>query len=285
MTGSANDGYETRWAIDPSSAAAMDTAALRRNFLIERLFVPGEVALTYSHYDRMVVGGAMPAGDAPLPLHPIRPIGTEAFLQRRELLVVNIGGEGSVEADGRTFVLANRDMLYLGMGTQDVQFRARAGTVPKFYLLSAPAHQSHAATLLTMQGAKRLELGASETSNKRSIFQYIHSEAEVRTCQLVAGITIFSPGSIWNTMPPHVHDRRMEAYLYFDLPETGRVFHMMGEPNETRHIVVANEQAVLSPAWSIHAGVGTASYAFVWGMAGDNVDYTDVDPVAVADLT
>ena len=176
-------------------------------------------------------------------------------------------------------------MLYLGMGTQSVEFQAGTDAAPpKFYLLSAPAHRKHANRLLSIKSAKRLDLGAPETCNKRSIFQFIHPEAEVRTCQLVAGITTFAPGSVWNTMPAHVHDRRMEAYLYFDLPETARVFHMMGEPQETRHIVVANEQAVLSPAWSIHSGVGTASYTFVWAMAGDNIDYTDVDPVRMEDL-
>ena len=154
----------------------------------------------------------------------------------------------------------------------------------KFYLLSAPAHQAHPSMLLKIDKAKRLDLGAAETCNKRSIFQFIHPESPAKTCQLVVGLTTFAPGSVWNTMPCHIHDRRMEAYLYFDLPETARVFHMMGEPGETRHLVVGNEQAILSPGWSIHSGVGTASYTFIWAMAGDNVDYTDIDPVAIGDL-
>jgi len=279
---SAHTSFDMRWAIDPSTAAAMDTAALRANFLVEKLFSPGEILLSYTHYDRMVVGGAMPLSGEPLVLAAIKPMGTKAFLERRELLIVNVGAAGSVSTDGETFELASQDMLYLGMGTMDVAFRSDSGA--KFYLLSAPAHHKHPNRLLTFAGAKRLDLGTPETCNKRSIFQFIHPEADVRTCQLVAGITTFAPGSVWNTMPAHVHDRRMEAYLYFNLPETARVFHMMGEPQETRHLVVANEQAVISPAWSIHSGVGTASYTFVWAMAGDNVDYTDIDPVAITDL-
>ena len=277
--------FDMRWAVDPTSAAAMDTAALRANFLVEKLFEPGKILLSYTHYDRMVVGGAMPVDGGALTLTPVKPMGSKSFLERRELLVVNIGADGIVHADGQTHYLQNRDMLYLGMGTESVEFQAGTDAAPpKFYLLSAPAHMKHANRLLTIKSAKRLDLGTPETCNKRSIFQFIHADAEVRTCQLVAGITMFAPGSVWNTMPAHVHDRRMEAYLYFDLPETARVFHMMGEPTETRHLVVANEQAVLSPAWSIHSGVGTASYTFVWAMAGDNIDYTDIDPVPVETL-
>ena len=276
--------YESRWAIDPDAAALMGTDELRQNFLIEELFVPGRVKLTYSHYDRMIVGGAMPA-DGPLALEPIRPTGTKAFLERRELMVVNIGGTGGVEVDGQYFAAGTRDMVYVGMGAASVSFDSTDKANPaKFYLLSAPAHQGHPSMLLKIDKAKRLDLGAPETCNKRSIFQFIHPESPARTCQLVVGLTTFAPGSVWNTMPCHIHDRRMEAYLYFDLPDTARVFHMMGEPDETRHLVVANEQAVLSPGWSIHSGVGTASYTFIWAMAGDNVDYTDIDPVAIGDL-
>lgn len=276
--------YESRWAIDPDAAALMGTDELRQNFLIEELFVPGRVKLTYSHYDRMIVGGAMPVDD-PLALEPIRPTGTKAFLERRELMVVNIGGAGGVEVDGQYFAAGTRDMVYVGMGTASVSFDSTDKANPaKFYLLSAPAHRAHPSMLLKIDKAKRLDLGAPETCNKRSIFQFIHPESPARTCQLVVGLTTFAPGSVWNTMPCHIHDRRMEAYLYFDLPDTARVFHMMGEPDETRHLVVANEQAILSPGWSIHSGVGTASYTFIWAMAGDNVDYTDIDPVAVGDL-
>ena len=283
MTESHTD-YESRWAIDPDAAALMGTDELRMNFLIEELFTPGRVKLTYSHYDRMIVGGAMPV-DGPLALEPIKPTGTKAFLERRELMVVNIGGPGGVEADGQYFAAGTRDMVYVGMGVGSVSFDSTDKANPaKFYILSAPAHQAYPSMLLKIDKAKRLDLGAPETCNKRSIFQFIHPESPAKTCQLVVGLTTFAPGSVWNTMPCHIHDRRMEAYLYFDLPETARVFHMMGEPDETRHLVVANEQAILSPGWSIHSGVGTASYTFIWAMAGDNVDYTDIDPVAIGDL-
>jgi 4-deoxy-L-threo-5-hexosulose-uronate ketol-isomerase len=282
MTGTTD--YESRWAIDPAAAELMGTDELRANFLIETLFTPGRINLTYTHYDRMVVGGAMPLGEA-LALEAIKPMGTKSFLARRELVAVNIGGAGTIEAGSESFAVGTRDMVYLGMGTEPVRLSsADAGNPAKFYLLSAPAHQAHPSMLLKIDGAKRLDLGTPETCNKRSIFQFIHPESPARTCQLVVGLTTFAPGSVWNTMPVHVHDRRMEAYLYFDLPDTARVFHMMGEPQETRHLIVANEQAILSPAWSIHSGVGTASYTFIWAMAGDNVDYTDIDPVAIGEL-
>jgi 4-deoxy-L-threo-5-hexosulose-uronate ketol-isomerase len=275
--------YESRWAIDPDAAALMGTDELRQNFLIETLFEPGRINLTYTHYDRMIVGGAVPT-DAPLALAAIKPTGTKAFLERRELIIVNIGGAGRVTCGSESFEVGTRDMVYLGMGTGEPSFAsADAANPAKFYLLSAPAHASYPSKLIRIADAIRLDLGTPETSNQRSIFRFIHPEG-AQTCQLVVGMTTFAPGSIWNTMPPHVHDRRMEAYLYFDLPETARVVHLMGEPDETRHLILANEQAVLSPAWSIHSGVGTAAYAFVWAMAGDNVDYTDVDAVAVGDL-
>ena len=284
MTDTSHTDHESRWAIDPEAAALMGTEELRQHFLIEALFVPGRVQLTYTHYDRMIVGGAMPGATA-LPLEAIRPTGTPTFLARREMVAANIGGPGRIHADGESFEVGTRDMVYLGMGLEDVRFESVSPEEPaRFYLLSAPAHQAYPALLLRQSDARRLDLGAPETSNQRSIFQYIHPQSPARTCQLVVGLTEFAPGSIWNTMPPHVHDRRMEAYLYFDLPEAARVFHFMGEPQETRHLVVANEQAVLSPAWSIHSGVGTAAYTFIWAMAGDNIDYTDVDPAPVETL-
>ncbi|MER9602249.1 5-dehydro-4-deoxy-D-glucuronate isomerase [Mesorhizobium sp. M0243] len=273
----------SRFAIDPVAAAAMGTDELRHNFHIDGLFQRGRISLTYTHYDRMIVGGAVPTG-APLPLEAIKPTGTKNFLDRRELIAVNIGGTGVITAGGQSFELQARDMLYLGMGTTDVSFASVDKTAPaKFYLLSAPAHQAWPSRLIRIGDAKRLDLGSKDTCNERSIFQFIHAEG-VKTCQLVVGMTQLAPGSVWNTMPCHVHDRRMEAYLYFDLAETARVFHFMGEPDETRHIVMSNEEAVLSPGWSIHSGAGTSNYAFIWAMAGDNVDYTDVDPVALGDL-
>jgi 4-deoxy-L-threo-5-hexosulose-uronate ketol-isomerase len=275
--------YTTRFAIDPAAAAAMGTDELRHNFHVPDLFVEGRINLTYSHYDRLIVGGATPA-DGPLLLEPVKPTGTKNFLDRRELIAVNIGGEGTVDVDGQSFTLDSRDMIYVGMGTAEVSFSSANPAKPaKFYLLSAPAHQSHPTRHIGIGDAKRLNLGSQATSNERSIFQFIHPEG-AKTCQLVVGMTQLAPGSVWNTMPCHVHDRRSEAYLYFGLDEKARVFHFMGEPDETRHLVIRNEEAILSPGWSIHSGCGTSNYAFVWAMAGDNVDYTDVDPIAMEDL-
>jgi len=275
--------FSSRFAIDPIAASAMGTDELRHNFHVAGLFQPGLVSLTYTHYDRMIVGGAMPA-DKVLPLEAIKPTGTEAFLDRRELVAVNIGGAGTVTADGLPYEVAARDMVYLGMGTQQVSFASGDSHQPaKFYLLSVPAHQAYPSRLIRVSDARRLDLGSQSTSNERSIFQFIHADG-AKTCQLVVGMTQLAPGSIWNTMPCHVHDRRMEAYLYFDLAEDARVFHFMGEPDETRHIVMRNEEAVLSPGWSIHSGAGTSNYAFIRAMAGDNVDYTDVDQVAMDQL-
>jgi 4-deoxy-L-threo-5-hexosulose-uronate ketol-isomerase len=231
----------------------------------------------------MIVGGAMPHG-APLLLEAIKPTGTKHFLDRRELIAVNIGGPGQVKTSSATHDLGSRDMIYIGMGEESVSFSSARDDEPaKYYLLSAPAHHAYPTRVIRIGDARRLDLGSQATSNERSIFQFIHADG-VKTCQLVVGMTQLAPGSVWNTMPCHVHDRRMEAYLYFDLPDTARVFHFMGEPDETRHIVVKSEEAVLSPGWSIHSGAGTSNYAFVWAMAGDNVDYTDVDPVAIGDL-
>ena len=278
-----NTEFSSRFAVDPVAAAAMGTDELRHNFHIGGLFRPGLVDLIYTHYDRMIVGGAMPV-DKALPLETIKPTGTKAFLDRRELIAVNIGGAGTVTADGLPYEMAARDMVYLGMGTQEVSLASTDPDKPaKFYLLSAPAHQAHPSRLIRIGDARRLDLGSQATSNERSIFQFIHADG-ARTCQLVVGMTQLAPGSVWNTMPCHVHDRRMEAYLYFDLAEGARVFHFMGEPDETRHIIMRNEEAVLSPGWSIHSGAGTANYAFIWAMAGDNVDYTDVDQVAMDQL-
>ena len=275
--------YSVRFAVDPVSAAAMGTDELRHNFQVEDLFSAGRISLTYTHYDRMILGGAVPSGEQ-LKLEAIRPTGTKSFLERRELIAFNIGGEGTVDVDGQTFALATRDMIYIGMGAADVFFGSADPSTPaKFYLLSAPAHQKHPTTLISIGDARRIDLGSQATSNERSIFQFVHPEG-VKTCQLVAGLTQLAPGSVWNTMPCHIHDRRMEAYLYFDLPEAARVFHFMGEPDETRHLVVANEEAILSPGWSIHSGAGTSNYAFIWAMAGDNVDYTDVDAVSIEEL-
>jgi len=271
--------FDIRFAIDPISAAGMGTDELRENFLVDDLFAAGRIRWTYTHYDRMVVGGAVPQG-TPLALETIKPTGTAGFLDRRELIAVNIGAAGTIGVDGTDHAVGPGDMLYVGMGAGDVQF---AGEGARYYLLSAPAHASHPATLLRQADAKRLDLGSKETANERSIFQYVNADS-VRTCQLVVGLTRFAPGSVWNTMPAHVHDRRMEAYLYFELKPDAFVVHLMGEPDESRHLIVRNEQVVLSPPWSIHCGAGTGAYTFIWAMAGDNVDYADVDKVAMEEL-
>lgn len=269
---------ETRQAISANEAKSMDTSALRANFQGEGMFQDGQIRLIYTHYDRMIVGGAVPA-DRTLVLDQVKQCGTPSILDRREMGVVNIGGDGSVTAAGDTYAMSKGDVLYLPMGAGPVSF-AGAG---RFYITSCPAHRTLPARLVRLEEAKKLTLGAAETANHRTINQFIHPEV-MESCQLVLGYTQFHGGSVWNTMPAHLHDRRMEAYLYFDIPDGQRVFHFMGEPQETRHLVIANEEAALSPPWSIHCGVGTASYSFIWAMAGDNVDYRDVESVAMEDL-
>ncbi len=272
-----------RQAISAAEGKGFDTAALRRNFLVEQIFRPGEIALTYSHLDRTVLGGAMPlAGE--LELVTSKPIGSDPFLARREMGIVNIAGAGSITVDGKKVELASSDCLYIPMGTQAVHFASDDPSNPaKFYIVSAPAHQRHELRRITADEANCLELGSPEEANERLLRQYIHPDI-CRSCQLVMGITSLKQGSVWNTMPCHVHDRRSEAYLYFDMAPETRIFHVMGEPDETRHLVVANEQAILSPGWSVHCGAGTSRYAFIWSMAGDNQDFTDMDMIAMEDL-
>ncbi len=276
----ASKTIDERQAAHPRDVRNYDTEALRADFLIERLFAPGELLLTYSHYDRMIVGGATPT-TAALSLAPFAPTGTPFFLARRELGVINIGGAGRVTIDGQAFELPNLDALYVGLGAKEVSFTsADAANPAKFYLTSAPAHREAPHQLIRKEDANTIHLGSSETSNKRTIRQYIMPNT-TGTNQLVMGMTALEPGSVWNSMPCHTHTRRMEAYLYFNLAPAHRVFHFMGEPTQTRHLLVANEQAVISPNWSIHCGCGTSNYAFVWAMAGDNVEFTDMDPAPV----
>jgi len=278
-----NTDFTIRYAVDPQAAAAMATDELRSHFHIRDLFIPGRVNLIYTHHDRMIVGGIVPEGTA-LDLTAIKPTGTKNFLDRRELIAVNIGGPGAVEADGETHFLETRDMIYIGMGTKSIRFTSSDAASPaKFYLLSAPAHKTYPTKLIRIGDAQRMNVGGRATSNERSIFKFIHPEG-VQTCQLVVGMTQLAEGSVWNTMPCHTHDRRMEVYLYFDLADTACVFHFLGEPDETRHLVMRNEEAALSPPWSIHSGAGTSNYAFIWAMAGDNVDYADIDPVTLDTL-
>lgn len=269
---------EIRHAVDPQSARALDTAGLRARFLMPDLFHEGAIRLVYTHYDRMIVGGAVPAGGQ-LVLDAVQNTGTETLLARREMVVANIGASGTVSAAGVDYALESGDMLYLSMGSGPVTLSGDG----RFYLISAPAHRAHPSRIVHADQATRLELGSADDANKRILRQYVHPGV-LPTCQIVMGMTTLAPGATWNTMPAHLHDRRSEVYLYFGMSETQRVFHMMGEPNETRHLVIANEQAVVSPSWSIHCGAGTAAYSFIWAMAGDNVGFTDMDPVAMGDL-
>ena len=271
---------DVRQVSHPEAVKRFDTQELRRHFLIESLFVPGEVTLTYSHLERLIVGGAQPAGE-PLVLPTPGAVGTDSFLKRRELGIINIGGPGRVSVGGTFHEVGTRDALYVGMGAGEVTFESSdQGKPAKFYLVSTPAHAAYDTVGIPNDKANRIELGDQSTSNRRTIFQYI-IPGICESCQLVMGLTQLEPGSMWNTMPCHVHDRRSEAYVYFDLDASARVIHLMGEPEETRHLVVANEQAILSPGWSIHSGVGTSHYDFIWAMGGDNQDYTDMDPVSM----
>jgi 4-deoxy-L-threo-5-hexosulose-uronate ketol-isomerase len=274
---------DIRQASHPEAVRAYDTAQLRRHFLVQDLFRPGAVSLTYSHVERFVIGGAAPGG-APVALPCPKPLGTKSFLERRELGVFNIGGPGTVTVGDETHALAHRDALYAGMGAGEVAFASDDAANPaKFYLLSTPAHAAYETVVIPLSKAKTMSPGEQAAGNKRTIFQMIHPDL-CRTCQLVMGMTRLEEGNLWNTMPTHVHDRRSEVYLYFDLAQDARVIHLMGEPTETRHLVMANEEAVISPNWSIHSGVGTRAYTFIWGMGGDNVDYTDMDHVAMGEL-
>jgi 4-deoxy-L-threo-5-hexosulose-uronate ketol-isomerase len=275
---------EIRNAIHPDHAKTLDTTAIRREFLIETLFVANELTLTYSHIDRIVVG-VMPIDQAVgFPSNINKLIGSDFFLARRELGLINIGGAGTVHVDGVDHPVGSRDALYIGSGARDVTFTSKdAATPAKFYLNSAPAHTSYPTRLVTLEQASKVTLGDVKTSNRRTINQYL-IPGVVDTCQLVMGLTQLEEGNLWNTMPCHTHERRMEVYFYFDMAADANVFHLMGRPDETRHIVVRNEQAVISPSWSIHSGVGTQAYTFIWGMVGENQVFTDMDHVAMTAL-
>ena len=270
---------ENRYACSPNEVKGFDTDHLRSNFLIDELMVPGEIHGVYSHYDRMITIGAVP-GKTPIDLPNFEEFTKkEHFLDRREIGIVNVGGNGSVSVDGETHELSNKDCLYIGKGNRKVSFASDDSSSPAiYYMCSTPAHQQYPTQKAAKSDANPVELGAPETCNERTIFQYIHLNG-IQSCQLVMGFTELKSGSIWNTFPPHVHDRRMEVYFYFDLPADQMVCHLMGQPNETRHLFVKNHQAVISPNWSIHAGAGTSNYSFVWAMGGENMEFSDMDPV------
>jgi 4-deoxy-L-threo-5-hexosulose-uronate ketol-isomerase len=274
---------QVRYESSPREVERMNTQELRENFLVEKLFGDDEINMVYSHYERLIVGGAKPVSKA-LNLPTYDALKSDYFLERRELGVINVGGKGKVTADGQVYELEKLSALYLGKGTENVAFESADAANPAlFYLLSSPAHKELPTTLYTKEQALPMTIGAPETSNHRTVYKYIHNDG-INSCQLVMGLTILHTGSIWNTMPPHVHDRRAEIYLYFDVETAHGVMHFMGKPDETRHMWVRNHQAIISPPWSIHSGAGSASYSFIWGMAGENKDYTDMDFVDLNDL-
>jgi len=274
--------YSSRYASSPQAVKHYDTKQLRDEFLIDNLMEEGEITLTYSHYDRYIAGSAVPV--TPLTLETIDPLKSGYFLERRELGIINVGGNGTVLVEGTAYELGFKDALYIGSGNKEVIFKSNDSENPaKFYLNSAPAHTTYPTKKVSLAEANKLQLGTMETANHRTVNQMIIGGI-VTTCQLQMGMTELKPGSVWNTMPAHVHDRRMEVYFYLDIPENQAVCHFMGETNETRHIWMNNHQAVISPPWSIHSGAGTSNYTFIWGMAGENLDYGDMDVCKITDL-
>lgn len=275
--------YDLRHATHPEDVKSYDTGRLRREFLVERIFEKDKIMLTYSACDRFILGGVMPV-KKDLLLETIDPLKAVHFCDRRELGIINIGGPGTVKVDGTSYELGPKEAVYIGKGAKDIILSSKRSPEPaRFYLNSTPAHKQYPNKKIPGSQAKILHLGSTDYANERQIIQFIVEET-VETCQLQMGITELKKGSIWNTMPPHTHYRRTEVYFYSALPEGQAVCHYMGEPQETRHIWVANDQAVISPPWSIHAGAGTANYFFIWGMAGENMDFTDMDPAAIAGL-
>ena len=272
---------EFRYAHHPEDVKKYTTEELREHFLIPELFVKNQISLTYTMYDRYIAGGAFPVDQA-LKLEPIDVLKAEHFLDRRELGVINVGGKGKVTVDGEVYEIGHREALYVGRGTKEVIFEA-TDEQPYFYINSAPAHKSYPTKKVTKAEAEIVELGDTKTSNKRVINKLLVNSV-IETCQLQMGMTELQEGCVWNTMPPHTHERRMEVYFYFDLDEGQSISHFMGQPHETRHIFMKNHQAVISPEWSIHAGAGTSNYTFIWGMAGENLDYSDMDGVTPDEL-
>ncbi len=274
--------YTSRYASSPQAVKQYDTTQLRAEFLIDNLMEEGEITLTYSHYDRYIAGSAVPL--SPLKLETIDVLKMPNFLDRREMGIINVGGNGAVVVEGVSYELGFKDALYIGSGNVEVIFKSDDAKNPaKYYINSAPAHTSYPTKKVSLAEANKLHLGTMETANHRTVNQMIIGGI-VTTCQLQMGMTELKPGSVWNTMPAHVHDRRMEVYFYLDIPENQAVCHFMGEPQETRHIWMNNHQAVISPPWSIHSGSGTSNYTFIWGMAGENLDYADMDVCKINEL-
>jgi len=277
-----NSFHSIRFASHPDDFKAYDTQQLRTTFLIEDLFVKDTIQNTYSLYDRLIIGGAMPLSK-PLSLETFTELRSNYYLERREIGVINVGAPAAITVDGEKHNLKNKEALYIGQGNEEVVFHPSSEGVAQYYFNSSPAHVTHPNRKITLEEAETVELGSLETANHRTIRKLIVNSV-LPTCQLQMGLTELKPGSVWNTLPPHTHNRRMEAYFYFNMPDNQTVCHFMGQPDETRHLWVKNNQAVISPSWSIHCGAGTSSYAFIWGMAGENLDYGDMDGVKVTDL-
>jgi 4-deoxy-L-threo-5-hexosulose-uronate ketol-isomerase len=278
-----NTNFESRFAVSPKEAKQMNTEELRTNFLIDNIFSADEVKLVLSHFDRFITAGAMPVSQK-IALPNPENLKAAYFLERREIGIINVGGKGVVTADGVTFEIDYKEALYIGKGTKEVFFESLDANKPaKFYLNSAPAHHTFSTKKVTKSDAEIVVLGSLETANHRTINKMLVNSV-VETCQVQMGMTELKTGSVWNTMPAHTHDRRMEVYFYFEIPENQSVCHFMGEPQETRHIWMQNNQAVISPNWSIHSGAGTSNYTFIWGMGGENLDYGDMDHCAINDL-
>ena len=274
---------DVRYANHPEDSKHYTTEKLRKHYFIETIFEADEAALTYSHVDRIIAGGIMPVTKE-VRLEGSKELGSEFFLERRELGVINIGGAGKIVVDGVEYKMNPKDGLYVGMGSKELVFTSEDSANPaKFYVNSAPAHTTYPIVKIDIEKANPVKLGSLANSNERTIFQYVHP-AVCKSCQLLMGMTVLEPNNMWNTMPCHTHERRMEVYFYFNMQPETRVFHLMGEPTETRHIIMANEQGVISPSWSIHSGVGTSNYTFIWGMVGENQTFTDMDHVAMEDL-
>ena len=274
---------QSRYGVRPDHFTRLNTQEIRDEFLAANLMQDGAVNLVHSHYDRFIFGGAVPTSGS-LKLENDDDLKADFFLQRRELGVLNLGGAGTITVDGTDYPLDRFECLYVGRGAQEVSFSSKDGGKPaRFYLNSAPAHKEYPTTKFTQDQANRVELGDDEHANKRVLYQYIHEDG-IPSCQLVMGFTELLPGNIWNTFPPHTHERRMEVYLYFDIEGDELVMHFMGKPDETRHLAVRNFEAVISPPWSIHSGAGTANYRFVWGMAGENQAFSDMDAATLGDI-
>ncbi|MBX6360738.1 MAG: 5-dehydro-4-deoxy-D-glucuronate isomerase [Acidobacterium ailaaui] len=275
--------YEERYASHPKDVSSYSTEKLREEFLVEQIFEADKIRLTYSLYDRFILGGVAPVNEM-LQLDTIPPLKSKNFCDRREIGVINIGGPGVVSVDGEEISLDNKEALYIGKGIKIIIFKSKDKKNPAlFYMNSTPAHQSFPTKKISLKEAVILELGTAKEANERRIIKYI-VEQTVATCQLQMGITELKPGSVWNSIPPHTHNRRMEVYFYTNLPENQAICHFMGQGTDTRHIWLSNNQAVISPSWSIHCGVGTSNYIFIWGMAGENLDFTDMDVISVKDL-